>query len=112
MKKILEALKSARRIELFFVIAAAAILLLQWSGSSNSAGGRTILEKRLESVLGQVQGVHRISVMVSQNESGTPEGVLIVTDAAQNISACLQLQYAVKTLLGVDLCRIEIVQSE
>ena len=109
MKKMLDMLKGARRIELFLALAVAAVLLLQAAGTF-SAGGGTELERRLAGILSQIDGVGRVRVMVTENADGEAEGVLVVAEGANDVGVCLQLQYAVQTLLGTEAARIEIVQ--
>lgn len=109
MKKMLDMLKGARRIGLFLALAVAAILLLQVVGSF-SPGDGTGLEQRLAGILGQIDGVGRVRVMVTENADGKAEGVLVVAEGADDIRVCLRLQYAVQTLLGTEAARIEIVQ--
>lgn len=109
MKKMLDMLKGGRRIELFLALVAAAVLLLQLVGSVSTCSG-TGLEQRLEGILGQIEGVGRVKVMVTENVDGEAEGVLVVAEGADDIGVCLQLQYAVQTLLGTDAARIEIVR--
>ena len=109
MKKMLDMLRGARRIELFVALVAAAVLLLQLVGSVSTGSG-TELEQRLAGILGQIDGVGRVRVMVTENANGEAEGVLVVADGADDVGVCLQLQYAVQTLLGTDAARIEIVR--
>ena len=109
MKKMLDMLRGARRIELFIALVAAAVLLLQLVGTV-SVGGGTELEQRLAGILSQIEGVGRVRVMVTENPDGGAEGVLVVADGADDIRVCLQLQYAVQTLLGTDAAQIEIVR--
>jgi len=111
MNKLLSTLRGARKLEVFLAVAAAALLLLHLGDRYSSTGIETELERRLTKVLSQVENVGSLQVMVTEDESGRPEGVLIVAEGASDISVCLNLQYAVQTLLGVECSRIEIIQS-
>ena len=108
MKKILEALRGARRIELLLALAAVSVLLLLQLPESGGVGfaGQTNQEARIAAILGRIEGVGRVEVMLSEQESG---GVLVVSDGAKDLAVCLRIQYAVQTLLGTDVSRIEIV---
>lgn len=106
MKKILEELKGARRIEWFLAVAAVAILLLtQCAGSDSAARYRTDEESRLISVLQKIDGVGRVDVMISADALG----VLVVADGADQLAVCLRIQYVVQTLLGCEASDVEIV---
>ncbi|MEE1200487.1 MAG: hypothetical protein U0L09_07530 [Christensenellales bacterium] len=108
MERIFEALKSVRRLELFLLVAVAAILLL-FGLKTGSEGIQTELEERMERVLSHVQDVGMVRVMIREGENGTPVGALVVAEGADRVSVRLNLQYAVKTLLGVEINRIEVV---
>lgn len=110
MKKILEILRGARRIEILLALVALAILLLQFSGDFQVMNGGTDLERRLAGVLSRIEGVGRVEVMVAENSAGEPEGVLVVAQGADDVGVCLRLQYAVQTLLGTEAARIEVVE--
>lgn len=107
MKKFLEELRGAKRIELFAAIAAIAMLVLSLCGKSGTSGGIfTGEEIRLSSILESIEGAGRVEVMLSSADSG---GVLIVAEGAEDIEVCLRLQYAVETLTGADASEIEII---
>lgn len=111
MRKIRELLKGARRIELFFLAVATAVLLLQGLRSVQTDDGLTTLEKRLSSIITQIEGVGNAEVMIMEDEEGNAVSVLVVAEGANDIAVNLCLQYSVQTLLGVDASKIEIVQS-
>ena len=107
MKKFLEELRGAKRIELFAVVAAIAMLVLSLCGESGTSSGLfTSEELRLSGILESIAGAGRVEVMLSSADSG---GVLIVTEGAENIEVCLRLQYAAETLTGADASEIEII---
>ena len=112
MKKFLDALRGARKIEIFLAIAAIAVLLLQGGVPFQPKTHGTELEQRLGAILCRIDGVGNVEVMVTEAADGSPAGVLVVADGAGEIGVCLRLQYAVQTLLGVEASRIEIVRSE
>ncbi|MBQ8507914.1 MAG: hypothetical protein IJ466_10860 [Clostridia bacterium] len=106
----IEALKSARKLEIFILLAAAAILLVLMLGGDGDSGGNT-LEERLERILSSIDGAGRVSVMLMENGEGSCTGAVVSTPAADDISVSLQIQRAVKTLTGLELEQIEIVKS-
>ena len=57
MKRILELLKGARRIEWIAALIAVAILLMQLLGAVEPTGAQTDLERRLEAILASIEGV-------------------------------------------------------
>lgn len=110
MKRILELLKGARRIEWIAALIAVAILLMQLLGAIEPAGTQTDLERRLEAILASIEGVGRVEVMVAEDAEGGVEGVLVVAEGAWNAAVCLRIQYAVETLLGIEASAVEVVQ--
>lgn len=106
MKRFLEELRGARRIELFLAIAAIAVLLLVQMRNETISVCRTEQELRLIAILNSIEGVGQVDAMISEGE---PPGVLIVAEGADEMSVMLRLQYAVQTLLGVEASRVEIV---
>lgn len=108
MSKILDAFKGARKIEVFLAIAAIAVLLLQGIGQIGTSN-QTSLENRLEKTLSQIEGVGRVSVMIVENENAQAEGALVVAEGADDIGTCLRIQYAVSTLLNLNIGQIEVV---
>ena len=107
MKRFLEELRSAKRIELFIAIAAIAMLILSLCGDAGKTGAHfTDEEVRLSEILGRIEGVGRIEVLISEENSG---GVLIVAEGVENMETYLRLQYAVQTLVGTEISRIEII---
>jgi len=111
MKRLLETLRGARKIEIFLAAVAIAVLLMQGSSCFQSQSTGTELEQRLEAILARIEDVGRVDVMVNESADGTPNGVLVVAEGADDISVCLRLQYAVQALLGIDASEIEIVRS-
>ena len=67
IKRLLDRLRGARRIELFAALALAALLALMMLdiGRSGDSEPRTELESRVERILGRVEGAGRVSVMIS-----------------------------------------------
>ena len=86
------------------VLAACALLLSRWGGDGGS------LEKRMEAVLSQVEGAGRVRVLLSRESEGGPAtGAVIVAEGARSARVLLELQQAVKALLGLPLESIEVL---
>ncbi len=111
IKRLLDRLRGARRIELFAALALAALLALMMLdiGRSGDSEPRTELESRVERILGRVEGAGRVSVMISQEGDGDVTGVVIVAEGLSDVQAYLRLQRAVSALLNVDVGKIEII---
>jgi len=109
VKQLMEALKSARRLEVCIAVAAIAVLLVL------SLGGEAVPEEseaelRMQRILSEIEGAGRVSVMLSESES-ICTGAVIASSGADDISVMLQLQRAVRALTGLELEQIEIVKS-
>ena len=111
MKRLMDRLRGARRIELFAALALAALLALMLIDLGESDGGepRTELESRVERILGRVEGAGRVSAMVTQDGDGTVTGVLIVAEGLADVQTYLRMQRAVSALLNVEAAKIEII---
>lgn len=107
--KLTDALRGARKAELFVILAIAAILLLglmKSSGDSQSGA----MESRLSDTLEKIRGAGKVQVMINEDSQGNPVGILIVAEGAENISVRLEILKSVKTLMGVDADQIEITR--
>ena len=111
VKRLMDRLRGARRIELFAALALAALLALMLIDLGGSDGGepRTELESRVERILGRVEGAGRVSAMVTQDGDGAVTGVLIVAEGLADVQTYLRVQRAVSALLDVAPDRIEII---
>ena len=112
VKRLLDRLRGARRIELFAALALAALLalmLIDFDHKGDAGETRTALESRMERVLQRIEGAGRVSAMITQDENGAVTGVLIVADGMTDMLTYLRLQRAVSALLDVEADRIEII---
>ena len=110
VKRLLERLRGARRIEWFAALALAALLalmLLRLEGGGGEAG--TPLEKRVERILRRVEGAGRVSAMITQGEDGVVTGAVIVAEGLSDMQTYLRIQRAVSALLDVEAENIEII---
>lgn len=107
MKKILDALHGARKIEWFLLIAAAALLVMVQFGRIDSVSSQyTEEERRLASILSRIDGVGKVEVMLSDHDG---KGALIVAEGADRIAVCLRIEYAVHAATGTAISSIEIL---
>lgn len=112
LKLLIEAFRSAKKLEIFLVIAAACALLVCTYGSAPGNTVSTDEEKRLERILSQLEGAGRVQVMLSGDGESSGRGAIVVAAGAEEIKVRLQLQQAVHTLTGLELNRIEVVESK
>lgn len=113
-----EKLRGARHIEwVLLAVMLAALVLLLTDEPADSGYESTSLERRMESVLSSIEGAGRVRVLVNSPEatavfsggSGSAGGVLVVAEGADDLKVCMELQRAVKALLGVEAGQIEIL---
>ena len=104
-----QSLHSARKIEIFLLIAAAAIAALIFISGDNDTTGND-LEIRTEEILECIGGVGKTKVVINSTAEGEIKGVLIVAEGAGSIRTYLEMQKAVSTLLGIDINNIEIIE--
>lgn len=112
MNGLLDRLRGARRIEFFAALALLALLALlvlgRGGGTGDGAEG-TELEARVERILSGIDGVGRVSAMITQDADGRATAALIVADGLEDVQTWLTLQSAVSTLLELDTGQIEII---
>ncbi len=111
MKRFLEELKGARKIEWLVLLAAISILMLAGFGQSDAPEAyRTEEELRLISILRRIDGAGDVDAMIARADDGIR--VLVVAEGADDAGICLRLQYAARTLLGAEISRIEVIRHE
>ena len=109
-----DALRGARHLRLYAVVALVGILGILWLNGVGAPSGpeKTPLEARLERLLGQIDGAGKVSAMVVQDEQGGVTGAVIVVDRIRDMRTYLKLQTSVQALLDVGLDRIRIIPGE
>lgn len=112
MKQLIDALKSARKIEILIVAALLCALLVLWMGAEGGGTGASDAEARMERILSEIEGAGNVSVMIAHAADGTAEGAVVAASGADDVGVMLEIQRAVRTLTGLDLERIEIVKSK
>ena len=110
LKRLMERLRGARRFEYFAALALAALLALMLLRTNLEDGDpATPLERRVERILGRIEGAGRVSAMIVQGDDGAVMGALIVAAEVEDLQTYLRLQRAVSALLDVEPERIEII---
>ena len=109
-----DALRGARHLRLYAVVALVGILGMLWLNGVGAPSGpeKTPLEARLERLLGQIDGAGKVSAMVVQDEQGGVTGAVIVVDRIRDMRTYLKLQTSVQALLDVGLDRIRIIPGK
>ena len=106
-------MRKFRRAGALIALAVAAIALGMISETRETAGNpATDLENRLRTVLADVAGVGRVELLVNEATTGEIVGVCVLTDAADDIAAVFNIQRAVRTTLGIDNDKIEVIGME
>lgn len=109
-----DTLRGARRIEILLVVILIALagLIMADKGAGMQTNHETLLEARLQEVLSCIDGVEAPEVMVTEDESGEVFGVVVVAGCDGDMYTRLNIQNAIKTLLKVDLSKIEIIDRK
>lgn len=112
MKQWIAAIKSMGKMQKLAIIAAVAVLLVFGMREKAEEGNvSTEEEMRIERIIEKIEGVKTASVMISYDDKQERAGIVIVADGADDIRTMLEIQRAVKTLTGLQLEQIEIVNS-
>lgn len=90
----------------------ACVLLMMIERSENAGIVGTEIENRLKTVLNSVAGVGSVNVLVNESQGGEIIGVCVVTPAAGDAAAVFRIQRAVRTALGIENDRIEVIPME
>lgn len=112
MKQLIEALRSARKIEIFIIAAVVCTLAVLWMGGGAQTATGSEEEVRMARILSRIEGAGSVSVMIASSEDGAATGVVVAASGAGDVRVMLEMQRAVRTLTGLELDRIEIVKSE
>lgn len=111
--KLSDALRGARKLEIYIGIAViAALCLLILGNRYESSSGMTVLETRMAQVLSAIEGAGEVRIFINEDTSGNAEGVLVVAQGADNMEVRLKLMSAVAATIGTDASRIEIIGME
>lgn len=110
MRSIFE--KCRRSLPLLLAAAAAILLLIASENRADSGNASTAVENRLRSVLSSIEGAGDVELLVNEAESGEIIGVCVLTPHADDVAAVFRIQRAVRTALGIDNGKIEVIMME
>lgn len=99
--------RGAKGIQWILLAAVAAAAALIWAANGAGTQEATQLERRVAQALSQVEDAGRVRVLIGEGEEA---GVLVVAEGADDLKVALELAQAVKTLLGVENSRIQVLK--
>ena len=71
----------------------------------------TDIEKRLETLLGNMQNVGKVQVMITFREDETVEGIVVLAQGAGNAVVVRNITEVVQALFDVDAHKIKVIES-
>ena len=111
MKRIMEALRAARKIEivlvLVFIAVLAVIVMDQGSLTASDAGSE---EARLEKILSSIEGAGRVNIMLSGTD-GAYRSCVVIAEGGDDMRIILKIQRAVQAATEIPPEKIEIIAS-
>ncbi len=102
-------LRAVRHIEWVMLCIACAAVLIVMGGAQEASDSATQLERRIENVLGSVEGAGRVRVLVNEGSGGSVVGVVVVAEGAADLRVALSLQQAVQALMNIEAGQIEVL---
>lgn len=109
MKRLLQAFRSAGRLELFLITVMVCVLLVLFMNSESGAGSDAF-DTRLEKILSKIDGAGSVSVMIA-GDYGAVTGAVVAAEGADNMRVYLELLRAIRALTGLESNCIEIIKS-
>lgn len=70
------------------------------------------MEKRLEYLLGQMQGVGKVHVMITYQDDKQVEGIVIITEGGGNSVVVRNITEVVQALFEVDSHKIKVIEKK
>ena len=108
MKKFLEEIKMAKKLEWFLLLTVAAMLLLvAFKDTAGSANLRNETEQRLISVLNRIHGVGKNDALITELNGRT--SILVIAEGAEDMEVYLRILQAVRMMFNSDVSDIEII---
>lgn len=112
MQRWIEAIQSLPKVYKLALLAAVSVLLiLSLQTKSVQTEILTQEEIRMGQIIEKIEGVKEASVMISYDAEECKRGIVVAVSGAEDIYTMLEIQRAVKTLTGLELDQIEIVNS-
>lgn len=72
----------------------------------------TDMEKRLESLLGQMQGVGEVHAMITYQEDESVEGIVVIAEGGGNAVVVRNITEVVQALFAVDSHKIKVIEKK
>ena len=72
----------------------------------------TEMEKRLESILSQMQGIGEVHVMITYRQENQVEGVVVVAEGGEQGVIVQKITEVVRALFDVDSHKIKVIDSK
>ena len=120
-KKLLENKKNQWLILLLVGILLVVIAIPTKSDTEKDTGFRmtededanaTEMEKRLESILSQMQGIGEVHVMITYRQENQVEGVVVVAEGGEQGVIVQKITEVVRALFDVDSHKIKVIDSK
>lgn len=83
-----------------------------WGTTNDSDANATEMEKRLENILEQMQGVGEVHVMITYQDETQIEGVVVVAENGKNAVIVQKITEIVQALFDVDAHKIKVIASK
>ena len=83
-----------------------------WGITDENDANTTEMEKRLESILSQMQGIGEVHVMITYQEKSQVEGVVVVAEGGGNGVIVQKITEVVRALFDVDSHKIKVIESK
>lgn len=83
-----------------------------WGTTDENDANATEMEKRLESILSQMQGIGEVHVMITYQEETQVEGVVVVAEGGGNAVIVQKITEVVRALFDVDSHKIKVIESK
>ncbi len=80
--------------------------------TENEDANATEMEKRLESILGQMQGIGEVHVMITYKQDNQVEGVVVVAEGGEQGVILQKITEVVRALFDVDSHKIKVIDSK
>lgn len=111
MKRLMEALGSARKIEILLIAAMLCIMLLLCLNNPAQDMQESGEEARMQRLLSRIEGAGKVSVMIAEDAEGCIRGAVVAAQGAEDVRVALEMQRAIQALTGLELNQIEIIKS-
>ena len=85
---------------------------MNWGTTDESNVTSTEMEKRLESILGQMLGVGEVHAMITYHDETQVEGVVVVAKNGGNAVIVKQITEVIQALFSIDAHKIKVIESK